>query len=74
MYGDDAIFCVLSFAPCTLYSIYTIINEKFKSCPIEMCKSEVLTVYRSGDTRQRKGVIMKLEVGLHVPYRFTVVR
>ena len=54
-----------------VYSIYTIINEKFKPRAIEPCKSKVLTLYRSRDTRRRKGVI-KLQVGLRVSYRFTL--
>ena len=42
-YGDYAIFYTLPFAWCILYSIYTIIHEKFKPRAIELCKSEVLT-------------------------------
>ena len=54
-----------------VYSIYKIINEKFKPRVIEPCNFEVLTLYRSRDTRRRKGVI-KLQVGLRVSYRFTL--
>ena len=54
-----------------VYSIYKIINEKFKHRVIEPCNFEVLTLYRSRDTRRRKGVI-KLQVGLRVSYRFTL--
>ena len=50
-----------------LYSINRILNEKFKTRAIESCKSEVLTLYPSGDTRWRKGVI-KPQVGLRVSY------
>ena len=46
------------FARCTLYSIYRIINEKFKTRAIEPCKSEVPTLHRSGDTRWRKGKVI----------------
>ena len=71
MHGDDAIFSCAPVRVVYVYSIYTIINEKFKPRAIEPCKSEVLTLYRSRDTRLRKGVI-KLQVGLRVSYRFTL--
>ena len=50
---------VVLFARCKLYSIYRIINEKLKTRAIEPCKSEVPTLYRSGDTRWRKGKLIR---------------
>ena len=48
----------LLFARYMLYSIYRIINEKFKTRAIEPCKSEVLTLYHSGDMHWRKGKVI----------------
>ena len=51
-------FGALLFARCMLYSIYRIINEKLKTRAIEPYKSEVLTLYRWGDTRWRKDKVI----------------
>ena len=51
-------FRALLFMRCMMYSIYRIINEKFKTRAIEPYKSEVPTLNRSGDTHWRKGKVI----------------
>ena len=54
-------FRALLFARCMMYSIYRIINEKFKTRAIEPCKSEALTLYHSGDTRWRNNLLLDVD-------------